>query len=243
MSFMTKIFGSNDTAQMEVDPTFMAARVAMRPLEYKASGRILGHYALQHRSGALNGADSLAALAHVASLRWTDSTAYCVITRIKGGWSQVTASATAVEMTMRAVLARGFSVDFTTNSTLSTMAIPPKVGAMRSSMNTSLMGVNGPRISDGVGAMSGQTLTANTLGFAVAVWPGVLATNVTGAAVSQRLGMGAVSTLYECTSPYQHPLVLSQNEGVLIQPKLAGPVVDGSYAFYAGWEWAEVEVF
>ena len=243
MGVLTKIFGTKETSQMEVDPTFMAARVAMRPLEYKSSGRILGHYAVEHRSGSLNGADSLAALAHVASLRWTDSTAFCVLLRIKGGWSQVTASATAVQMTMRAVLARGFTVDFTTNSTLSSMAIPPKVGAMRSAMGSSLMGANGPRISDGVGAMSGQTFTADTLGFAIAVWPGIVATNVAGTAVSQRLGMGAVSMLYECTSPYQHPVVLSQNEGVIIQPKLAGPVVDGSFAYYVGWEWAEVEVF
>jgi hypothetical protein len=146
-------------------------------------------------------------------------------------------------MTMRAVLARGFTVDFTTNSTMSSMAVQPKANAMRNSMGSSLMGVNGPRISDGVGAMSGQTLTADTLGFAIAVWPGIVATNVAGTAVVQPVGMGAVSTLYECTSPYQHPVVLSQNEGVLIQPKLAGPVVDGSYAFYVGWEWAEVEVF
>ena len=40
MALLTKIFGKSG-AQLEVDPTFMAARIAMRPLDYKKNGRVL----------------------------------------------------------------------------------------------------------------------------------------------------------------------------------------------------------
>ena len=237
---LTKIMGTKETQVLEVDPTFLAARVAMRPLEYVANGRILGHYAVEHRSGEL--AATIGALGHLASLRWSDSTAFCVLTRIKVGYSISAAVTTAVQMNMRAVLARGFSVDFSTARTLSNLAAVPKANAMRSSMNGSLMGVNGPAISTTT-VMSSQTLTADTDGFAFTNWPALLGTNGTGTAVALPVGMaGEMQTLYECTSPYQHPIVLSQNEGVIIQPITAGPA-RGSFSIYVQRDRAEVVVF
>lgn len=240
MAILSKIFGTKDTSQMEVDPTFMAGRIAMRPLDHVAGGRILGHYAIEHRSGEL--AATIGALGHLASIRWSDATAFCVLTRIKVGYSISAAVTTAVQMNMRAVFARGFSVDFTTARTLTNLAAIPKANAMRATMNGSLMGVNGPAISTTT-VMSGQTLTADTDGFAFTLWPGIVGTNGTGTAVALPVGMaGEMQTLYECTSPYQHPVVLSQNEGVIIQPITAGPA-SGTFAIYVQWEWAEVEVF
>lgn len=237
---LSKIIGTKDTQVMEVDPTFLAGRIAMRPLDHVAGGRILGHYAVEHRSGEL--AATIGALGHLASIRWTDSTAFCVLTRIKVGYSISAAVTTAVQMNMRAVFARGFSVDFATARTLTNLAAIPKANAMRASMNGSLMGVNGPAISTTT-VMSGQTLTADTDGFAFTVWPALVGTNGTGTAVALPVGMaGEMKTLYECTSPYQHPVVLSQNEGVIIQPITAGPA-SGTFAIYVQWEWAEVEVF
>lgn len=239
MALLTRLFGKSGH-EIEVDPTFMAARIAMRPLEYNFAGRVLGHYAVQQRSGEL--VATIGALGHLASFRWAQNDAYAVILRIRAGWSISAAVTTAVEMNLRAVLAHAFSVDFTTAATAANMIVPPKAGAMSSNMGNSLMGATGPRISTTT-VQSGQTLTADTNGFASAVWLARYPTNSTGVAVAQAVGdAGEMKVLYECTSPYQHPVVLGNAEGVIIQPITAGPAT-GTYAIYVDWEWVEVEVF
>ena len=239
MALITGIEGKSEV-QLEVDRTFLAARIAARPLDYASEGRVLGHYAVAQRSGEL--AATIGALGHLAAIRWADSTAYCVLMRVKAGWSISAAVTTAVQMNLRAVLARAFSVDFTTAVTRASMTVPSKANAMRNSMGSSLMGLNGPMISTTT-VMSGQTLTADTLGFGFGVWPGILSTNGTGTAVVMNLGVaGPMQTLYEYTALQQHPVVLSTNEGVIIQPITAGPA-SGTFAVYAQWEWAEVEVY
>jgi len=39
-----RVVGKDGVTQLVVDPTFMAARVALRPLDYRKEGIILGHY-------------------------------------------------------------------------------------------------------------------------------------------------------------------------------------------------------
>src|SRR3990167_3673609 len=181
MALVSGIYGGKSEKQLEVDPTFLAAHIAFRPLDYASEGRVVGHYAVNHRSGSMTGAGALLLAENVASIRWTDATAYCVLMRIKVGWSVVTAITTAVEMNLGAFIARGFTVDFTTAATLTNMAAIPKANAMRNTMGPSLMGVNGPAIATTV-RMTGHTYAVNTNPFAVAVWPGILSTNVTGTA-------------------------------------------------------------
>ena len=246
MPTLTNIVGANIANQiavgLAVDPTFLAARVALRPLEYQSQGRILGHYAVAQRSGEL--AATIGALGHLASVRWSDATAYMVLLRLKVGWSVSGAITTAVEMNMRAIIARGFSVDFTTAATAINLATVPKTNAMRQSMGSSLMGVNGPRIATTV-VQSGQTLTVDNAPFAMHVWPSIVAVDATAAAatVTQAVGVaGMMATLYEYTALAQHPVVLGFNEGVIVQPVTAGPAT-GTFAIYTQWEWAEVEVY
>lgn len=237
----TKVLGTSGVEQ-EVDRLYKAARVALRPLDYTSqkSGRILGHYAVAQRGGEL--AATIGALGHLASIRWASDSAYLVLLRVKCGYSVSAAITAAVEFNARAIIARGFSVDFTTASTAINMATVPGTNAMFGAMNTSLMGTAGPRIHTTT-VMSGQTLTADNAPFAAQVWPSIVATNATGTVVTQSAGVACpMQTLYECTSPYQHPIVLAQNEGVVIQPITAGPGT-GTYALYTQWEWAEVEVF
>ena len=237
----TKVVGSTGV-ELAVDPTFLAARMALRPLEHASKGRVLGHYAVAQRSGEL--AATIGALGHLASLRWADDTTYCVLMRIKAGWSISGAVTTAVEMNLRAIIARGFTVDFTTAATAANMAVPPKTGAMRGSMGSSLMGVNGPRIAT-TAVQSGQTLTADANGFAACVWPGITSIAQTAAAATVNMALGTagmMQTLYEYTALSQHPVVLSQNEGIILQPITAGPAT-GTFALYTQWEWAEVEVY
>ena len=110
MALLYNLLGKSGHTQ-EVDPTFLAARIAMRPLEYARDGRILGHYAVAQRSGEL--AATIGALGHLASIRWAADDAYLVLMRLRVGWSLSAAVTVAVEMNLRAIIARGFSVDFT----------------------------------------------------------------------------------------------------------------------------------
>ena len=241
MALLTNLFGKSGN-QLEVDPTFLAARVAMRPLEYVKDGRILGQYAVAQRSGEL--AATIGALGHLASFRWAIDDAYAVLLRIRVGWSISAAVTTAVEMNLRAIIARAFTVDFTTAATAINMATVTKTNAMRASMGTSLMGTGGPRIST-TAVQSGQTLTADNAPIGMVVWPGITSIAQTAAAATVNMALGTagiMQTIYECTSPYQYPVVLSNNEGVLIQPVTAGPAT-GTFAIYTEWTWAEVEVF
>lgn len=239
MALLTNLFGKSGH-ELEVDPTFLAARVAMRPLEHVKDGRILGQYCVAQRSGELIA--TIGALGHLGSVRWAIDDAYFVLLRLRVGWSISAAVTTAVEMNLRAIIARGFSVDFTTAATAINMATVPNTNAMRKSMGSSLMGTAGPRIGTTT-VQSGQTLTADNAPIGMVVWPSRYPTNSTGTAVAQAVGdAGLMQTLYECTSPYQHPVVLSNNEGVIVQPVTAGPAT-GTFAIYTQWEWAEVEVF
>lgn len=242
MSLDSRIVGANNVG-LAVDPTFLAGRIALRPLDYASQGRLLGHYAVAQRSGEL--AATIGALGHLASLRWPAGlNAYLVLMRLRAGWSVSAAVTAAVEMNLRAILARGFTVDFTTASTPINMAAIPKTNAMRNTMNSSLLGTVGPRIST-TAVMSGQTLTADAASFAIHVWPGITSIAQTAAAATLNMALGTagvMATLYEYTALGQHPIVLGDNEGVLVQPVTAGPAT-GTFAIYTQWEWAEVEVY
>ncbi len=238
----TKIIGGGTQApgtELGIDPTFLAAHVAMKPMEYTGAGAVLGHYSVAQQTGTVT---AMGAGAMLASLRWTDPSRFLVLLRIRVGYSILGAVTAAVPMDMRAIIARGFSVDFTTNKTQLSMAAVTNTNKMRASMGTSLLGVNGPNIATTV-AMTGQTLTADSAPFAICSWPSLLATNGAGTAVALAAGdCGPVQDLYTCNAMGQHPVVLGNNEGVLVQPAQTGPA-SGTWNYTVQWEFAEVVVF
>ena len=226
--------------RLEVDPLYRAARVAMRPLDYTKDGVLLGHYAVAQASGNITA--TLGAAAHCAGIRWSDTVRLMVLMRLRVGWGIVTAVTTAVPMSVRAIIARGFSVDFSSNNTQIDMATVTNTQKMRASMGTSLLGTKGPNIMT-TAAMSGQTLTADAAPFAAANWEALHSTTATGTAVALQAGSGGeMKTIYECTANAQHPIVLTSNEGVLMQSLDAGPG-SGTFKYYVQWEWAEVVLF
>ena len=233
------IKGSNAIDQWEIDKTFLAARVALRPLEYAKDGVILGSYRVAQASGAVV---SIGALGHVGSIRWSDSTRYLVLMRIRAGYTITTAVTAAPQMDMRAIIARGFTVDFTTAATAIDMATIAKTGAMRSTMSSSLMGANGPRICTTT-VQSGQTMTVDAAPIAMVCWEAIHMVNATGTAVLLGVGSGGpMMDLYNCNANGEHPVVLSANEGVILQPVTAGPTT-GTMKYYFEWTWSEVHVF
>lgn len=235
------IIGGNNnvTTTQEVDPTFSAARMSYRPLDYGVGGLTLGHYSVGQRSGEL--AATIGALGHLASIRWARSDSYLVLIRLRVGVTVSAAITTCVQMAFRAIIVRSFTTDFTTAATSINMTTIAKSNAMRKTMGTSLMGTGGPSISTTT-VMSGQTLTADTAPFAAVVLDN-LSPTLGASAVTAQVGCGTpMTTLYDYSSPSQHPVVLSQYEGVVVQPIIAGPV-DGTFALYCEWTWAEVAAY
>lgn len=215
------------------------AHQEIKPADYLGIGGFIGgHYAVAQRSGSI--AATIGAAGHLASIRWPSTTGVCVVNRIRVGITVDGAITTATELTLRAIVVRGFTVDFTTASTAINMATVPKSNSMRSgTMSSSLMGTAGPRIATTT-VMSGQTLTADSAPFAIVTLPGLTPTNSTGTAVLVPVGFGTpMTTLYEWTGLGQHPVVLSANEGIVIQPHVAGPA-SGTFGLYVEWNWSEV---
>src|ERR1700730_11333530 len=89
----TKLIGGGLSSQgtpgveQMIDPTFWAARIALRPLDYASKGNILGHYAVGQRSGEIPA--TLGAAAPRARIRWAppDGKSFFVLMRLKLGMS------------------------------------------------------------------------------------------------------------------------------------------------------------
>lgn len=238
----TLVLGADGITKQGIDPTFLAARIALKPLEYAAKGRVLGHYSTFQRSGEI--AATLGAASALASIRWPDTTAFAVLLRLKLGVS-VSAAVTSgyLEQAYKATIHRGFTVDYTAANTRLNMTSVPNTNAMRKTMGSSLMGTTGPAICT-TAVMTGNTSTADTTPFAGCTLPSlILPVTATGTAALLPQGTASpMTTAYECTSPYQHPVVLSALEGVVVQNILA-LYATGTFALYTQWEWAEVDVF
>lgn len=209
---------------------------------------VRGHYKVAQRSGEI--AATLGAAGHLARIRWapTQLNAFCVLQKLRVGISYSGAVTTAVEMTLRAIIVRQFTVDFTTAMTAINMATTAagltnamRVGATPA-MGGSLMGASGPGICT-TAVLSGQTLTVDAAPFAITPIPTLLPTNSTGTAVALPVGTASnMITLYERGADGDHPPVLGLNEGIVVQSHLAGPG-SGTFAVYAEWHWAEVLTF
>lgn len=222
-----------------VDPLYQAARIALRPLDYSdGRGNLLGHYATFQKSGA---SVNIGAAGHIGRIRWAPTVAntYAVLMRLKVGWAVTGAITAAVVEDYDAIIHRGYTVDHTVAITAVNMATVPRSNAMRATMGSSfggsLMGANGPGICT-TAVISGNTSTADNAPFCGGIVGGQPSGNAT---VTQAVAVSyGMQTLYEYTSPAQHPVVLSNNEGVVVR-KVAAGNTDGTKALYIMWEWAE----
>lgn len=215
------------------------------PVPYVGTGAnaqvLLGHYAVAQLSGAI--AATPTALDVHARVRWapTLTTAFCVLMRLKYGYHVLTAITAAVRMSYQASIVRAFSVDFTTAITNISM-VAPKTQMMRGSMGQSQMGASGPGICT-TAPCTGQTYTLDAAPFAFNSFPMLTGTNSTGTVVTTSLGMGSPAlTLYEWTGLGQHPVVLSNQEGVVVQLVHTGHAT-GTISEFSQWEWAEALAF
>lgn len=207
--------GFGGTVQ-EVASVDRAAYVTQRPFQPGA----LGAYAIAIDNGGTVMAAGLAAAAPIYAFRWTDATRLCVLRSIKFSMGSVVAFV-AGRMLFEVVIARSWSVADTGGTTAT---ITTNNGKKRTSFGTTLL--QEIRYSQTATLSAGtRTLDAQALG---------------NLAVTAPTTVGPILTnqyLWQRDTADEYPLVLAQNEGVIIRATVPGT---GTWSYGVQTEWAEV---
>lgn len=199
--------GPNENIEGQIDPTFQALRVNLRPLEYNQLGLIGGHFAMAATFS--NTAGSPAAGSQLFSMRWADTRILYVLKKVVVSASTTTAFGTAQAVDVDIIKATSFSSNPSGGTTITPGTTMQK--ARSSFMNGSLLGTEGAmQISSGTALTSGtQTLDSQPFGYSA-----VLA--------STAIGTIGVQTLYQAdVYNGMHPMIFSANEGFVIRNGIA----------------------
>lgn len=202
---------------LEVDANTKAARVTLRPEDYGT----LGIYSLGAPSGIM--AASLAANSPVFSFRWGDATRFALLKRVLLSLAcDTTAFGTPGAGVFNMFIARSFSVADTGGGSV----LP--TGSFNKLRTTGM----GTTLASDIRISSTATLTAGTRtkdSFAA----GSLVTGFPNTAGIQIL---APTPIFD-QRPGEHPLMLAQNEGFVIE---ASVPVTGTWKFAVKVDWVEI---
>lgn len=206
--------------------------VNAKPIPYGA----LGHYRFSVVTGTL--AAALAANAVVFSARWGDATRFAVLTKLKTRFQPLTpfTAATLTDHTsFDAVIGRTFTASHTggTALTLTGNALKTRV-SMGSTLFTDL------RIAT-TAALGGSTITLDPHPFTQSIRKG---NRVNPAAATEEViqPTSNVMDLDFDMAAGDHPIVLAQNEGIIVRNRTVWPAA-GTGILVVSMGWAEVTAF
>lgn len=206
----------------EVDgTTFRALRTVSKPLDHGS----LGHYRLS-TTIALTAAQ--AANGTLFSFRWGDATRFCVPSFIRLELIQTAAQTATIMPSFQMFIARSFSVSDSIGTALS---LTGNAFKKRANMGTTL--VSDIRKST---AAAGLTVGTRTLDLDPMMEMGSVQTITTANNTTYIKSM-------DLTNSGIHPLVLSQNEGIIIKGPTVAFGAAGTANLIIGIEWAEVSQY
>lgn len=216
----TQIQGNGGTVA-EVDGTnFRAVRITNRPIDYGA----LGFYAIGLATGTM--AAGLAAASEIFQARWTDATRFAAVYNIGCDGAGGIAAFTAGFTRMEAVIARAWTAD---GSGGTAATITGNNNKLRTSMGTTLFGAIR---AASTAALTAGTKTLDTQGI------GSIISATTATAGDQVLPN---EELFSATSHVDnHPIVLAQNEGVVIRATVPAT---GTWTGGVSMRWAELTAY
>lgn len=204
----------------DVDGTnYRAIRVNQRPLDYGS----LGTYSVSGRTGTM--AAGLAANSPVFSFRWGNATNLCAITSVHctGGGSIVAFAAGFTNLEL--LIARNFTASDSAGTALTPTANNQK---LRTSMGTSL--VTDIRVSSTATLTAGtRTLDAQPIGS--------LTSSVTATAGTP---LWPPEHLYESAENDNMPIILAQNEGIVIRATVPAT---GTWTASFDMSWVELAAY
>ena len=216
-----QIQGNGGTVAEVDGTTFRALRVANRPVDYGA----LGMYAINLITGTM--AAGLAANAEIFQARWTDATRLAAIFNMSSdGAGNAGTGFTAGFTKYDAMIARSWSADGSGGTAATLTGSNQK---LRTSMGTTLFGAI--RASSTAALTAGtKTLDSQGIGSVVA---GVTAT--AGDDV-----LGSADMFSARVHADNHPIILAQNEGVVIRATVPAT---GTWTGGVSMRWAELAAY
>ena len=213
---------------LAVDPTFLAARVAFRPLDYQGEGQVLGHYKVGLKTGAI--AATLGAASDLVSFQWNPTiSAFAVLMSITAGVVVDSTVSVGVPMDIEVFNVRSFSVQAAAGG--AAVAFGAQNQKNRSTMGSSLASI---WYANSTTKLTAGTYTADALPFVAA--PFNPPTNTVAGNASSLIELYAWKGLGE------HPEVYGVQEGFVVRNVAAGPAT-GTISYYVNLEWAEVVLF
>ena len=218
--------GLSTGTPLAIDPTFLAARIAARPLDYEGEGQVLGHYKVGLKTGVI--AAAYTAAQDFVSFMWQPAiSAYAVLISISVGLTISNVTDTNIVLDVQAFTGRSFTVQATGGGAV--------VFGAQNQKNRSTMGNSRANVyyANGTAPLTAGTRTLDTQPFAAAPLP---LPAVVG-------GCSPLVELYAWKSLGQHPEVYAPSEGFVIQNIAAGPAATGALEYYFNLEWAEVVLF
>jgi hypothetical protein len=191
----------------------------------------LGHYQFSGVTGAI--AAAMAANGEVLQFRWTDATRLCLVQKIWVTGIRATTAFAAGTFDIKATIARSWTASGTGGTALT---LTGENNQLRTNMGASLAG--DVRIAT-TAALGAGTKTLDTQDI------GNIATHTSGGTGSATPIIGALhlpmNDLFECdVTDGEHPIVLVQNEGVVVRATVPAT---GVWNIGIGIKWAEVAAF
>ncbi len=224
-------FGPNADLVQNVDPSHLAARVSLRPLEHAPiGGPVGGHYRMVF--GFSNTAAKPAASSDIVSLRWLDPRFLFVLRSLKASIVTTTPYTATLNQDLALFKASGFSVA----ASAGTQVLPVAGTAQRlraGNMAPTLLGAGGGLLWVSSGdALTVGTRTLDTQGCGY----GAFLNAITTPNEPKEL------TLFDAP-PGTHPIVLGTNEGLVIQTPIGNGQAAGVSKFTFTMDWSEVPAF
>jgi len=199
-----------------------------KPQDYSS----LGHYKFAGVTGAIGA--GMAANGEIFQLRWSDATRFAVITKVKVTGLRATTAFAAGAIDLKATIARSWSANGSGGTAL-TLTDPQL--QLRTSMGATLVGDARIATTAALGAGT-KTLDTQDVGFIAAHSSGGdgSATPIVGSIKVPNNGELFVADI----ASGEHPIVLAQNEGIVIRA-----TVPATGVWNASLEitWAEVAAF
>lgn len=220
---------SNENVEAQVEATHQALRVTSRPMDHIGVGLVGGYY-LTFASFS-NTAAKPAGGSDIFSMRWTDSRFFFVLKRLVL-WSVTTTAYTAtLNQDFAAFIARSFQVAPSAGT-----QILPAAGGQVARYGMRKTGLDG---SGGVlWASSGDLLTIGTR---------TLETQPFGYCAFQNPittpNVPAMGVLYEERETAVHPIILTANEGFVVQTPIGNAQAAGVTKYTLGIIHAEIPAF
>jgi hypothetical protein len=216
-----QIIGSGATIQ-EVEAASKAARVVVFPQDPIS----LGYYAIGIDNGTTVMTAGLAASSPIVSFRWGNSN-LCLLRSIKFNLYTMTTAFAAGRLDIAAFFARSFTASDTGGATATITGSNAK---KRTSFGTTLL--TELRFS------TTATLTAGTRTLDTQPFARLSVNGLVTAANGNVIPMGTV--LWQRDGADEYPIVLAQNEGIVIQATVPAT---GTWFYSCNMEWMEIASF